>query len=102
MSLDRLLEVAVGGGDDADVDLDRLGAAEALDHPLLEHAQELDLDLQRQVADLVEEQRRPSAASKRPICRESAPVYAPRSRPNSSLSIRAVGMAAQLTRTIGR
>ena len=40
------------------------------------------------------------AASNRPICRESAPVYAPLSRPNSSLSMRAVGMAAQLTRII--
>jgi hypothetical protein len=42
----------------------------------------------------------PSPSSKRPICRDSAPVYAPRSRPNSSLSMSAVGIAAQFTRTI--
>ena len=55
---DRLLEVAVGGGDDADVDLDRLRAAEALDDAFLEDAQQLDLHLARQVADLVEKERR--------------------------------------------
>ena len=43
--------------DDAHVDLDRLVAAHALELALLQHAQELDLHLQRQVADLVEEQR---------------------------------------------
>ena len=53
---DQRLEVAVGGRDDADVDLDRLGAADALELALLQHAQQLDLHLQRQVADLVEEQ----------------------------------------------
>ena len=69
---------------------------------LLQHAEQLDLDLRRQLADFVEEERGLLAASKRPICRDSAPVYAPRSRPNSSLSMSALGMAAQLTRIIGR
>ena len=54
---DLLLEIAVGGRDDADVDLDRLGAAHPLELALLQHAQQLDLDVQRQVAHLVEEQR---------------------------------------------
>ena len=43
-----------------------------------------------------------SASSKRPTCRASAPVNAPFSRPNNSLSISVDGIAAQLTRTIGR
>ena len=47
----------VGRGDQADVDPDRLGAADAHELALLEHAQQLDLHLERQLADLVEEQR---------------------------------------------
>ena len=38
--------------------LDRLRAAQPLDLPLLEHAQQLDLDVERQIANLVEEDRR--------------------------------------------
>ena len=56
--LDRFFEIAVGGGDDPDVDLDRLRAAEPLDHAFLQHAEQLDLDFSRQLADLVEEERR--------------------------------------------
>ena len=40
-----------------DVGLDRLGAAEPLELALLQHAQQLDLRRQVDVADLVEEQR---------------------------------------------
>ena len=50
-------EVAVGRGDDAHVDLERLAAADALDLALLQDAQELGLHRQRHVADLVEEER---------------------------------------------
>ena len=53
-----LLEVAVRGGDDRAFDGDRRRAAEPLDLPLFEHAQQLDLDVERQLADLVEEDRR--------------------------------------------
>ena len=60
--LDHLLEVAVGRGDDADVDLLGLAVADAEDDPLLQRAQQLHLQLQRQLADLVEEQR----AARRP------------------------------------
>ena len=49
-------EVAVGRGDQADVDLVRL-AAEAFDLPVLQHAQELDLHVRRNLADLVEKER---------------------------------------------
>ena len=47
----------MGGADDPGVDRDRLAAADPLDHPLLQEAQQLDLQRQRDVADLVEEQR---------------------------------------------
>ena len=46
----------MGGADHADVDLDFLAAAETLDHPLLQEAQQLGLQAEGQVADLVEEQ----------------------------------------------
>ena len=53
---DHRFEVLVRRADDARVDRDRLTPADALDHPLLEEAQQLDLERQRDVADLVEEQ----------------------------------------------
>ena len=49
-------QVAIGGGDDAHIDLDRLARADRLDLALLDGAQELDLRRRRQFADLVEEQ----------------------------------------------
>ncbi len=45
------------GGDDADVDLDRLLAAKALQLAVLDHAQQAHLRGQRQLADFVEKQR---------------------------------------------
>ena len=50
-----VLQVDVGRGNDADVNLDRLHAAEAHELALLHHAQQLGLRLDRHVADLVEE-----------------------------------------------
>src|SRR6202011_708185 len=52
-------QVAVGGGDDAYVDLDRLAAADRVDLVLLQRAQQFDLRGERQLAYLVEEQRAP-------------------------------------------
>ena len=51
------LEVAVGGGDDADVAAERPGVADGRVLPLLEEAEELDLERQGQLAYLVEEER---------------------------------------------
>ncbi len=48
----------MGRRDDADVDVDALWATEPLDLALLQDPQQLDLDIGRQVADLVEEDRR--------------------------------------------
>src|SRR5438105_2689162 len=55
--VDHLLEIAVGGSDDPDVDGDRLGGADGTDLAALEGAQELDLEGRRHLADLVEQQR---------------------------------------------
>ena len=51
------LDVPMRGGEDAHVDLDCLLAADALELALLQHAQQLELQARRHVADLVEEQR---------------------------------------------
>ncbi len=51
------VEVLVGRGDDADVGPERLVRAEPVELPVLEEAQELDLGLGGEVADLVEEDR---------------------------------------------
>ena len=68
---------------------------------LLQDAQQLGLHVQRQLADFVEEQRadcgRPRSGR---FAAPTAPVNAPRSWPNSSLSISVLGIAAQLTRII--
>ena len=54
--VDGLEQVAVGGGDDPDVDRQRRAAADALDLALLEDAEELGLGLQGEIADLVQEE----------------------------------------------
>jgi hypothetical protein len=54
--LDELIEVAMSGHDDADVDRDGAVATHTLDLPLLEHAQELGLHDHGHVADFVEEE----------------------------------------------
>ena len=50
-------QILVGGGDDADIGLDRRAAADRRVFALLQHAQQTGLRLHRHVADLVEEQR---------------------------------------------
>ncbi len=54
--LDGFRQVAVGGGNDADVDLDRLGAANAVDLAFLNGAQELGLQARIHLADFVQQQ----------------------------------------------
>ena len=68
------LEVAVRGRNDAHVDLLGARRSDALELPFLQHAQELDLDVRRQIADLVEEDR----AAVRQL--EAALPHAPRRR----------------------
>jgi hypothetical protein len=55
--LDLGAQRAVGRRHDPHVDRDRLARADRQDRPALEHAQELGLQLERQLGDLVEEQR---------------------------------------------
>ena len=55
--LDQLDHVAVGRGDEAEVDLHRALGADRIDLAFLQRAQQLDLRFERQLADLVEEQR---------------------------------------------
>ena len=87
---------------DAHVHLDRLVAADALDLVLLEHAQHLRLGGEVHVADLVEEQRAAvGQCSNLPFFWACAPVNEPFSWPNSSLSSRSFGIAAQFTSTNG-
>ena len=54
---EQLLQVAVGGGDDPHVHRQCLRAAYGADQPLLQHAQQLDLEPKRHVADLIEHER---------------------------------------------
>jgi hypothetical protein len=54
-----LLEVAVRGGDHADVDAHNLVVADALDLAALKKAEEFGLNSEREFADLVEEERAP-------------------------------------------
>src|SRR5205823_9748110 len=68
--LDGFAEVAVGSGDDPHVDLDRNGCADGQDLLFLDRAQQLDLQVERQVADLVEEDRSSTRPLEEPfLCR---------------------------------
>src|SRR5262249_10318443 len=58
---DELLEIPVGRRDEPHVDADRRDAADALDLALLKCAEELDLHLDGDLADLVEEERPPAS-----------------------------------------
>jgi hypothetical protein len=81
---------------DAHVDLDRLGRADPVKHPLLEEAQQLGLQAQVHFGDLVEEERALVRALEAALVHVHAPVNEPRSWPNSSFSSRSRGIAAQL------
>ena len=74
---EQLVDVAVGGGHDADIQRDEPLAAEPAHLPLLEHAEQVDLGLGRHLGDLVEEQGAPGAISNQPGFWRSAPLKAP-------------------------
>ena len=52
-----LLEVSIRGRNDADADADRATAADRFELLLLKHSQQLDLCLERQIANLVQKDR---------------------------------------------
>ena len=97
----RALEVLVGRRDDPHVDLDVRPAADTRELAVFQDVEELGLKGRVEVADLVEEDRPLFAASNLPILSWCAPVKAPRSWPNSSLSSSSRATAAQLTLTNG-
>ena len=81
----------------------RLVAADPLELAFLQHAQQRHLDVGRQLADLVEEDRaaaRPARSGRSRRC--SAPVNAPFSWPNSSDADQRVGQRRQFTLIIAR
>ena len=55
--LDHIEKSVVGGGDDANVDVDGFVAAEAFEAAFLEDAEEFCLEAEAEVADFVEEER---------------------------------------------
>ena len=63
---DRILEIAVGGRDNADIDLHPLAAADSFEGMPLENAEKLRLDRLAHLADLVEEQRAPMSGLELP------------------------------------
>jgi hypothetical protein len=87
----------MGRREDAHVDLDRAPRADRRDLAVLQHAEDLALQLERHVADLVEEDRPAVRRLELALARRQAPVNAPFSWPNSSLSMSCSGIAAQLT-----
>ena len=69
---------------------------------VLQHVQQLGLQRRLHLADLVEHQRAGVGLLELADARVAAPVNAPRSWPNSSLSRSSAGSAAQFTLTNGR
>ena len=97
------LEIAVGGREHAHVACGSARAPpDALEAALLQRAQQLDLQLGRHVADLVEEDVPPWASSSLPSRRSLASVNAPFSWPNSSDSSRVAGNGRAEMPTKGR
>ena len=94
------LEIAICGGDEADVGPDGAIASDPLEFLVLDGAQQLRLEFERHFPDLIEKQASPDAPAR--IVRSSAriaPVKEPFSWPKSSLSSRLAGIAAQFTFT---
>ena len=92
-----LAQAAVGRGDEPHVDRHVVVGADAADLAALEHAQQLGLQVERQLANLVEEHGAAGGRLEHALARDTAPVKAPRSWPNSSLSSRLGGIAPQST-----
>jgi hypothetical protein len=62
-----LVEALIRGGDDAHLHFDRVARADGKDLLLLDRTQELHLQVERQVADLVEEDRAAAGALEKPL-----------------------------------
>ena len=75
--------------------------ADGADALFLQHAQQLDLHVQRQVGDFVEKQRAAVGRGNEAQLSVTAPVKLPRLWPNNSLSMSSEGIAPQFTGTKG-
>lgn len=95
-------QIFVGGGHHANIHLDFLAAAHALELALLQNAQQFDLEIRRQLRYFIQKERaaRP-ACSKRPRRMATAPVKEPFSCPKSSLSSTPGFSAMQFTEIKG-
>jgi hypothetical protein len=94
-------QVGVGGRHQPHVDRTGLDAADPADLALLDHPQQLGLDVGRDGADLVEEEVPSWAASNRPLRLLTAPVKAPLTWPKRVDSRSSLGMALVWTGTKG-
>ena len=92
-----LLQVLVGGGDDADIGLDRGVAADAVEVAVGEHAQQPGLQFGGHVADLVQEQRAAFGLFEAAAAGGQRAGERAFSWPNSSDSSKSLGMAAVLS-----
>src|SRR5207249_12083529 len=90
-----------GVGDQPDVDRDRAARAERRDLAVLEGAQELRLEPERDLQTSSRKSVPPSAARKTPSWSATAPVKAPRRWPKSWLSRSVSDSPAQLIATNG-
>ena len=93
---DQRLKITVRRGDQPHIGVQRTSRAETVKLVLLQHAEQLWLQFERQFADLVQDIVPWLASSKRPIRLEIAPVKAPRLCPNNSLSSRPLGIAGAI------
>src|SRR5262249_32894473 len=96
--------IAIRRSDHANIDLDRPRTSQPFDLPLLKRPQQLGLDRLRQLSYFIQKQRPAFGQFELaflPFFGSVAPVNAPFSRPNSSLSSRFSERAAQLMATNG-
>ena len=101
--IDHRRQVAIGRGDQPDVHAQRPARADAFELAFLQRPKQLRLHVERQIADLVEEQRAAVGDLQPAEARRVRAGERPRARcPNSSLSTSPDGMAALLTRTNAR
>ena len=95
--IDEFLQVLVRCRDDADVDRDDPVMTDTHDLPLLKNPEESALQLRSDIADLIEENCPiVSELEQSSLTPFTAPVKAPSTYPNSSLSSRSSERAAQL------